>query len=90
MDKEIFIPHKDKGKVLVDIANQHGRTPRQVAIRFLSLQSNVFTIPKTIHQERSRENCQSVDKDWSLTDKDIQEINRAFPVSDTDDPLEIN
>jgi len=24
-----------------------------------------------------------------LTDKDIEEINRAFPVSDKDDPLEM-
>ncbi len=78
-----------KGKVIVEIANRHGRTPRQVALRFLSLYSNVFTIPKTSHPERARENSQSVAKDWSLTDKDIEEINRAFPVSDMDDPLEM-
>jgi diketogulonate reductase-like aldo/keto reductase len=87
---DFYSPQSTKGKVLVDIANRHhGRTPRQVALRFLSLHSNVFTIPKTIHPERVRENSQSVDKDWSLTDKDIQEINRAFPVSDGDDPLEM-
>ncbi len=51
--------------------------------------SNVFTIPKTSHPERARENSQSVGNDWSLTDKDIEEINRAFPVSDMDDPLQM-
>ena len=84
-----YSPKSTKGKVLVDIANRHGRTPRQIALRFLSLQSNVFTIPKTIHPERVIENSQSVDKDWCLTDRDIQEINKAFPVSDKDDPLEM-
>ena len=78
-----------KGKVLGEIANRHGRTPRQVILRFLSLYSNVFTIPKTSHPERTKENSQSVGKDWSLTDKDIEEINRVFPVSDMDDPLEM-
>lgn len=84
-----YSPKSTKGKVLEDIANRHGRTPRQIALRFLSLQSNVFTIPKTIHPERVIENSQSVDKDWCLTDRDIKEINKAFPVSDKDDPLEM-
>jgi diketogulonate reductase-like aldo/keto reductase len=84
-----YSPPSTKGKVLVEIANRHGRTPRQIALRFLSLHSNVFIIPKTSHPERARENSQSVDKDWGLTDKDIEEINRTFPVSDRDDPLEM-
>ena len=49
----IFILHKvPKGKVLVEIANRHGRTPRQVTLNFLSLYSNIFTIPKTSYPER--------------------------------------
>ena len=73
LDMRIFIFYKvQKGKVIVDIANRHyGRTPRQVVLRFLSLYSNVFTIPKTSHPERARENSQSVGNDWSLTDKYI-------------------
>jgi len=81
-------PNSAKGKVLEDIANRHGRTPRQVALNFLSLHSNVFTIPKTSHPERVRENSESVG-DWNLTDKDIAEIDRVFPVSDKDSPLEM-
>jgi len=85
-----YSPQSTKGKVLVEIANRHGRTPRQVALNFLSLHLNIFTIPKTSHPERARENSQSVDDgDWKLTDKDIEEINRVFPVSDRDNPLEM-
>jgi diketogulonate reductase-like aldo/keto reductase len=78
-----------EGKVLAKIANRHGRTPRQIALNFLSLHSNIFTIPKTSHPERARENSKSVDTDWSLTDKDMEEINSAFPVSDKDNLLEM-
>ena len=82
-------PNSTKGKVLAKIANIHGRTPRQVALNFLSLNSNIFTIPKTSHPNRAIENCKSVDGNWKLTDKDIEDINRAFPVSDKDYPLEM-
>ena len=82
-------PTSVKGKVLEVIANRHGTTPRQVALNFLSLHSNVFTIPKTSHPERVRENSESVEGDWNLTDKDIDEINRVFPVPDKDSPLEM-
>ncbi len=70
--ENFYFLQSTKGKVIVDIANRHyGRTPRQVVLRFLSLYSNVFTIPKTSHPERARENSQSVGNDWSLTDKYI-------------------
>lgn len=86
-----FYPSQStKGKVLVEIASRHhGRTPLQVALRFISIHSNVFAIPKTIHPERAKENSQSVDKDWSLTDKDIADINKAFPVQDNDNDLQM-
>jgi diketogulonate reductase-like aldo/keto reductase len=81
-------PKSGKGKVLEDIAIRHGRTPRQVALNFLSLHSNVFTIPKTSHPERIRENSESVG-DWNLTDNDIDEIDKVFPVPDKDSTLEM-
>jgi len=56
----------------------------------LSLHSNIFTIPNISHPERARENSKSVDDgSWKLTDKDIEDINRALPVSDRDSPLEM-
>ena len=82
-------PKSVKGKLLEDIANRHGKTPRQVALNFLSLHSNVFTIPKTSHPERVRENSESVEGDWNLTHEDIAEIDRVFPVPDKDSPLEM-
>ena len=83
-------PNSTKGKVLAEIANHHGRTIRQVTLNFLSLHSNIFTIPKTSNPERARENSKSVDAgNWKLTDKDIEDINRALPVSDRDSPLEM-
>jgi diketogulonate reductase-like aldo/keto reductase len=82
-------PNSPKGKVIAKIASRHERTTRQVALNFLSLHSNVFTIPKTSHPERVIENSKSVgDGNWKLTDKDIKEINKAFPVSNRDNPLE--
>jgi diketogulonate reductase-like aldo/keto reductase len=81
-------PNSIKGKILEDIASRHGKTPRQVALNFLSRQHNVFTIPKTSHPERVKENSESVG-DWNLADEDIDEMDRVFPVSDYDNPLEM-
>jgi diketogulonate reductase-like aldo/keto reductase len=53
------------------------------------MHSNIFTIPKTSNPERVIENSKSVDNGWKLTDKDIKEINKAFSVSDRDDPMEM-
>ena len=83
-------PNSTQGKVLAKIANTHGRTARQVALNFLSLYSNIFTIPKTSHPERVIENSKSIDDgSWNLTNKDIKDINKAFPVSDMDSPLKM-
>ena len=40
---------------LVTIAKAHGKTPAQVALRFL-MQSGVIVIPKSVHEGRIREN----------------------------------
>lgn len=75
------------GKVLEDIARRHDRTPRQVALNFLTLHQSIFTIPKAGHSEHVRENSGAVG--WSLTNEDIMEIDRAFPVPHIDTPLEM-
>jgi diketogulonate reductase-like aldo/keto reductase len=49
----------------------------------------MFTIPKTSLPERVIENSKSVGGTWKLTDKDIEDINRVFPVLDNDNPLMI-
>lgn len=80
-------PEGAGGQILAEIAERHGRTPRQVALNFLTRHPNVFTIPKTTHPERTREN--SGGTGWKLTEDDIQAIDRAFPVHEFDMPLQM-
>ena len=75
----------ERSTVLQEIARRHGRTPRQVALNFLTRDPNVFAIPKTSHVERVRENAGAVG--WELTADDIAAIDRAFPAPDRDTPL---
>ena len=76
-----------EGRVLALIAERHGRTPRQVALNFLTRHPGVFAIPKAGRPEHAIENAGSVG--WDLTDEDIAMIERAFPVPDHDVPLAV-
>ena len=78
-------PRSAGGRVLEEIAGRHGRTARQVVLNFLTRDPDVFTIPKTTHSERVKENAESVG--WELTPEDIAAIGRAFPAPDRDVPL---
>ncbi len=80
-------PESPDGRVLVEIAERHGRTVRQVALNFLTRHPNIFTIPKTSRPERARENSGGVG--WELTENEVVAINRAFPVPDHNGPLEM-
>ena len=42
-------------KELIEIGKTYGKTPAQVALRFL-IQSGVVVIPKSVHKERIKEN----------------------------------
>lgn len=75
------------GKVLAEIAKLHNRTPRQVALNFLTRDPCLFTIPKTINPERVKENSGGMG--WKLTDKDIMTIDSTFPLPNRDTPLGI-
>ena len=78
-------PDSIGGRVLAEIAERHGRTPRQVALNFLTRHPSVFTIPKTTRPERVRENAGGMG--WTLTREEIAAIDRAFPAPDYDVPL---
>jgi diketogulonate reductase-like aldo/keto reductase len=80
-------PQSAKGQILEEIAKRHNRTVRQVALNFLTLHDNVFTIPKTSRPERVKENSEGVG--WSLTENDIIAIDKAFPAPTYDTPLGI-
>jgi diketogulonate reductase-like aldo/keto reductase len=75
------------GRVLEEIGERYGRTPRQVALNFLSHHPNIFTIAKTSRPERAIENSNGVG--WELAAEDSETIDRTFPVPDQDTPLEM-
>lgn len=78
-------PTSAGGRVLAAIAERHGRTPRQVALNFLTRHPGVFAIPKSGNPDHVRENSGAAG--WPLTAGDLAEINRAFPTPDRDAPL---
>jgi len=75
------------GKVLGQIAKRHGRTPRQVALNFLTRQRGVFAIPKASKPEHAREN--SGGAGWPLPAEDLEAIDRVLPAPARDVPLGI-
>ena len=66
-----------EGKVLLTIAERHGKTPRQVALNFLTRRPALFTIPKASKVEHVRENAGGTG--WKLTEDDLKLIDSAFP-----------
>ena len=62
--------------VVAEIAQKHGRTPRQVALNFLTRRPSLFTIPKASRLEHVRENAAALD--FLLTGDDLAAIAAAF------------
>lgn len=79
-------PQSTGGRLLAEIAKRHGRTPRQVALNFLTRHPSIITIPKAGRPEHVREN--SGGAGWELTADDLTGIDRAFPAPHFDVPLE--
>ncbi len=78
-------PMTPGGQLLQEIGERHGRTPRQVALNFLTRHKFVFTIPKTTYPERAKEN--SGGAGWRLAEDEKYEIDKEFPAPDHDVPL---
>ncbi len=75
-------------RLLEGIAKRHEKTPRQVAINFLtSRHPSIFTIPKTSNPDHARENSGSVG--WDLAEDEVASISKAFPLPDHEGPLEM-
>jgi diketogulonate reductase-like aldo/keto reductase len=70
-------PESAGGRLLQEIADAHGATPRQVALRFLLRWPNVFVIPKASTPEHAAENAGC--GELRLTPAEIERIDRAFP-----------
>ena len=83
-----FPPANSKqGKALEKIASRHGKTPRQVALNFLTRRKSLFTIPKSSRLEHVRENAGATG--WKLDDEDLKLIDTAFPPPAKDEPLDM-
>ncbi|MGH7303917.1 MAG: aldo/keto reductase [Candidatus Rokuibacteriota bacterium] len=61
---------------IVAIARRHGRTPRQVALNFLTRRASLFTIPKASRPDHVRDNAAALE--FTLSAEDIQAIDAAF------------
>jgi diketogulonate reductase-like aldo/keto reductase len=66
------------GRVLADIAERHGATPRQIALAFLTRRPSLFVIPKASTPEHVEENARAADV--QLSRDEMARINTAFPL----------
>ena len=71
-------PRTKGGRVLQEIADAHGATSRQVALRFLVRWPTLFTIPKAGRPDRAAENAGA--GDLALTKADLARIDEGFPL----------
>lgn len=71
-------PRSAGGRLLEQIARAHGATARQVALRFLVRNENVFAIPKASSAAHVRDNAGAGDVE--LTADELSLIDRTFPV----------
>jgi diketogulonate reductase-like aldo/keto reductase len=78
-------PSSREGKLLIEIGRIHNRTPKQVALNYLTRHPSTFTIPKTTRAERVKENSGGVE--WQLTEDEANKIDRAFPLPPIGTPL---
>lgn len=60
-----------KNKTLIEVGEKYGKTPAQVALKFL-VQNGIIIIPKTTHKERMIENIDLFD--FTLSEDDLREI----------------
>ena len=80
-------PTSKQGRALAAIAGRHGKTPRQVALNFLTRRPSLFTIPKAGRLEHVRENAGG--SGWELTAEDLRLIEQEFPAPGKDEPLDL-
>jgi diketogulonate reductase-like aldo/keto reductase len=70
-------PRTSGGRVLDEIAANHGATARQVALRFLARRPSTFTIPKASSPEHAADNASA--GPLRLTEDEFMRIDAAFP-----------
>jgi diketogulonate reductase-like aldo/keto reductase len=70
-------PQSAGGRLLQQIADLHGATPRQVALRFLLRNPSVLAIPKATTAEHVVDNAKA--GELELSDTEVARIEAAFP-----------
>lgn len=70
-------PRTAGGRVLQEIADAHGASPRQVALAFLVRRPSLFAIPKASNAGHAAENARA--GTVRLTEADMARIDQAFP-----------
>jgi diketogulonate reductase-like aldo/keto reductase len=76
----------DRGTTLREIAERHGATPAQIALVWTLRHDNVVAIPKAGRPEHVRENAGALA--FTLTDEDLDELDRAYEPPSRDTKLE--
>jgi diketogulonate reductase-like aldo/keto reductase len=71
-------PRTTRGRVLEEIADAHGATVHQVALRFLVRKPPLFTIPKASNPEHAAENARA--GELQLSEAELARIDQAFPL----------
>lgn len=73
--------------ILVEIAKNHNKTVGQVILRF-NIQRGVVVLPKSVHEERIKENLDVFD--FALTEEEIEKIEtldlKKSQIVDHNDP----
>jgi 2,5-diketo-D-gluconate reductase A len=69
--------------VLLEIAKAHGKSAAQVALRFL-MQNGVVIIPKSVHEERIKENLDLFDFELNMSEMEqLMKMDMAAPMIGT-------
>ena len=69
--------------VLLEIAKAHGKSAVQVALRFL-MQNGVVVIPKSVHEERIKENLDLFDFELNMNEMEqLMKMDMAAPMIGT-------
>ncbi|MEQ1944033.1 aldo/keto reductase [Mesorhizobium sp. VNQ89] len=71
-------PSSSGGRVIGEIAQAHGATPRQVALAFLTRRPSVFAIPKASSAGHAADNAAA--GHLVLSAADMDRIDKAFPL----------
>jgi diketogulonate reductase-like aldo/keto reductase len=70
-------PRSAGGRLLQQMADRHGATPRQVALRFLLRNPSVLAIPKASTPEHVADNAKAAELE--LSHAEVARIDEAFP-----------